>query len=56
MWNDLLVALVFVGGTPDVEVLTQRLLGVLGALGTDWHLLSAIDRQELYARLFAEGS
>ena len=41
VWNDLLVALVFLGGTPDVEVLTQRLLGMLGTFGTDWHLLTA---------------
>jgi len=41
VWNDLLVALVFLGATPEVEVLTQRLLGMLGAFGTDWHLLTA---------------
>jgi alpha-glucoside transport system permease protein len=41
VWNDLLVALVFLGGAPEVEVLTQRLLGMLGAFGTDWHLLTA---------------
>jgi alpha-glucoside transport system permease protein len=41
VWNDLLVALVFLGGTPNVEVLTQRLLGMIGAFGTDWHLLTA---------------
>lgn len=41
VWNDLLVALVFLGGTPDVEVLTQRLLGMLGSFGSDWHLLTA---------------
>jgi alpha-glucoside transport system permease protein len=41
VWNDLLVALVFLGGSPDVEVLTQRLLGMIGAFGTDWHLLTA---------------
>jgi alpha-glucoside transport system permease protein len=41
VWNDLLVALVFLGGSPNVEVLTQRLLGMIGAFGTDWHLLTA---------------
>ncbi len=41
VWNDLLVALVFLGATPEVEVLTQRLLGMLGTFGTDWHLLTA---------------
>jgi len=41
VWNDLLVALVFLGARPEVEVLTQRLLGMLGTFGTDWHLLTA---------------
>ncbi len=36
-----MVALVFLGATPEVEVLTQRLLGMLGTFGTDWHLLTA---------------
>ncbi|MDH7485283.1 MAG: carbohydrate ABC transporter permease [Anaerolineae bacterium] len=39
VWNDLLVALVFLGA--QNEVLTQRLLGMLGTFGTDWHLLTA---------------
>jgi alpha-glucoside transport system permease protein len=41
VWNDLLVALVFLGANPEIEVLTQRLLGMLGTFGTDWHLLTA---------------
>ncbi|MBS1252178.1 MAG: L-arabinose transport system permease protein AraQ [Anaerolineales bacterium] len=41
VWNDLLVALVFLSANPEVEVLTQRLLGMLGTFGTDWHLLTA---------------
>ena len=41
VWNDLLVALVFLGTNPEVEVLTQRLLSMLGTFGTDWHLLTA---------------
>jgi alpha-glucoside transport system permease protein len=41
VWNDLLVALVFLGANPEVQVLTQRLLGMLGTFGTDWHLLTA---------------
>jgi alpha-glucoside transport system permease protein len=41
VWNDLLVALVFLGGKSEVEVLTQRLLGMIGRYGTDWHLLTA---------------
>lgn len=40
-WNDLLVALVFLGADPRVQVLTQRLLGLLGQFGQDWHLLTA---------------
>jgi alpha-glucoside transport system permease protein len=41
VWNDLLVALVFVGGQPDVAVLTQRLMDMTGSRGQDWHLLTA---------------
>ncbi len=42
VWNDLLVALVFLqGGTQDVEVLTQRLTTLTGRRGEDWHLLTA---------------
>jgi len=40
-WNDLLIALVFLGAEPRVQVLTQRLLGLLGQYGQDWHLLTA---------------
>ncbi|HMQ32715.1 MAG TPA: carbohydrate ABC transporter permease [Chloroflexaceae bacterium] len=40
-WNDLLVALVFLGAQPQVQVLTQRLLGLMGQYGQDWHLLTA---------------
>jgi len=41
VWNDLLVALVFIGGTPEVAVLTQRLQEMTGSRGQDWHLLTA---------------
>jgi alpha-glucoside transport system permease protein len=41
VWNDLLVALVFLSARPDTQVLTQKLLGMLGTFGTDWHLLTA---------------
>ncbi len=41
VWNDLLVALVFLGGTADVAVLTQRLASMVGSRGQDWHLLTA---------------
>lgn len=42
VWNDLLVALVFLsGGGQTVEVVTQRLLSIVGTRGQDWHLLTA---------------
>lgn len=41
VWNDLLVALVFMNANPQNEVLTQKLLGMLGTYGTNWHLLTA---------------
>jgi alpha-glucoside transport system permease protein len=41
VWNDLLVAMVFLGTEPDVAVLTQRLLNMIGTRGQDWHLLTA---------------
>jgi len=41
VWNDLLVALVFIGSKPDVAVLTQRLQEMVGSRGQDWHLLTA---------------
>jgi alpha-glucoside transport system permease protein len=41
VWNDLLVALVFIGSRPEVAVLTQRLQDMTGSRGQDWHLLTA---------------
>lgn len=41
VWNDLLVALVFLGGTPDVQVLTIALNELKGERGQEWHLLTA---------------
>lgn len=41
VWNDLLVALVFIGSKPDVAVLTQALQEMIGSRGQDWHLLTA---------------
>jgi alpha-glucoside transport system permease protein len=41
VWNDLLVALVFGGGSLDVSPLTVRLAELSGSRGEDWHLLSA---------------
>lgn len=41
VWNDYLVALVFIGAKPDVQVLTMRLAEIVGSRGADWHLLTA---------------
>ncbi len=41
VWNDLLVALVFLGGNPDVAPLTVRLSSLVNSLGQNWHLLTA---------------
>ena len=41
VWNDLLVALVFIGLKPEVAVLTQQLQEMVGSRGQDWHLLTA---------------
>ena len=41
VWNDLLVALVFGGGSPDVSPLTVQLAALSGTRGQDWHLLAA---------------
>jgi alpha-glucoside transport system permease protein len=41
VWNDLLIALVFLGGTPDVEVLTVALSRLQGAFGQNRHLMPA---------------
>jgi alpha-glucoside transport system permease protein len=41
VWNDLLVALTFAGGSPNVVPITVRLAELSGTRGTDWQLLSA---------------
>jgi len=41
VWNDYLVALVFIGAKPDVQVLTMRIAEMVGSRGSDWHLLTA---------------
>jgi alpha-glucoside transport system permease protein len=41
VWNDLLVALVFLGAGSDVSVLTFRLYQLVGVRGESWHLLTA---------------
>lgn len=41
VWNDYLVALIFLGGSANVQVLTMRLAELVGSRGQDWHLLTA---------------
>ncbi|MDJ0681002.1 MAG: carbohydrate ABC transporter permease [Xenococcaceae cyanobacterium MO_167.B52] len=41
VWNDLLVALIYLGGTPDVAPVTIQLSNLVGSRGQDWHLLTA---------------
>jgi alpha-glucoside transport system permease protein len=41
VWNDLLVAYVFLGGTQQNRVLTIALSNLVGGRGENWHLLTA---------------
>jgi alpha-glucoside transport system permease protein len=41
VWNDLIVALVFLGGSPKVQVLTVALQTLVGSHGEQWYLLTA---------------
>lgn len=41
VWNDLLVALIYLGGHESVAPLTMRLSSLVGSYGQDWHLLTA---------------
>ncbi|GAB4271903.1 MAG: hypothetical protein Kow0080_17730 [Candidatus Promineifilaceae bacterium] len=41
VWNDYLVALVFLGGNPEFELVTQRMAAIVGSRGSEWHLLTA---------------
>ncbi len=41
VWNDLLVALVFLGPGADVRVLPTALYNLIGSRGGAWHLLTA---------------
>ena len=40
-WNDLLVALVLVGGFPEVAPMTVTIANLVDSLGRNWHLLTA---------------
>jgi alpha-glucoside transport system permease protein len=41
VWNDLLVALVFLGANKEVAVMTSVLSQIVGGRGQSWHLLTA---------------
>jgi len=41
VWNDLLVALVFLGTKEEVAVVTARLAALVGRRGEQWHVLTA---------------
>jgi alpha-glucoside transport system permease protein len=41
VWNDLLVALVFLGPGSDVRVMPTALFNMIGSRGGSWHLLTA---------------
>jgi alpha-glucoside transport system permease protein len=41
VYNDLLVAIVFLSGSPDTQVVTQILTDLNGTRGQDWELLTA---------------
>jgi alpha-glucoside transport system permease protein len=41
VWNDYLVASIFLGSDPSIKVVTQMLVDIVGDRGQDWHLLTA---------------
>lgn len=41
VWNDLLVALIYLGGSPNVAPLTLKIANLVGSRGQDWGLLTA---------------
>ncbi len=41
VWNDLLVAYVFLGGTQSTRVVTIALANLVGSRGENWHLLTS---------------
>jgi alpha-glucoside transport system permease protein len=41
VWNDLLIALVYLGGTESVAPVTVRMSLLVNSLGQQWHLLTA---------------
>jgi alpha-glucoside transport system permease protein len=41
VWNDLLVALIYLGGAPHVAPVTLKVANLVGSRGQDWELLTA---------------
>lgn len=41
VWNDLLVAIIFLGTGPNQTLVTTRLQELVGSRGQDWHVLTA---------------
>ncbi len=41
VWNDLLIALIFLGGTPDVAPMTVIIGNLVSSMGAGWQLLTA---------------
>jgi len=41
VWNDLLVALIYLGGGSATAPLTLKLSSLVGSYGQDWHVLTA---------------
>ena len=41
VWNDLLVALIYLGGSPKVGPVTLRVANLVGSRGQDWQVLTA---------------
>lgn len=41
VWNDYLVALIFLGSLPDVQVMSVNIANLVGTRGDDWHLLTS---------------
>jgi alpha-glucoside transport system permease protein len=41
VWNDLIVALIFLGGSAEVGPLTLKIANLVGSRGQDWELLTA---------------
>jgi len=41
VWNDLFVALIYLGGQPQVAPMTVTISNLVNSLGQDWQLLTA---------------